>query len=126
MRLNPKLNKYSTTEQTIGTWIDGKPLYRKTVAVASVDSSANSYNVSHGISNLKEFVSIKGIAKITGANEYRPISCIYVNNSGVINPDYAFNVYAITPGVITLSYGNWYKTRFDKAYISLEYTKTTD
>ena len=31
------LNEYSTTEKRIGTWIDGKPLYRKTYYLKDVD-----------------------------------------------------------------------------------------
>lgn len=116
---------YTTGEQRIGRWIDGKPLYRKTVTVSSINTNANSINVNHGISNMDVVASIKGAAKITGANEYRPLSCMYINDSGALDSQYLFNVYGITPSQITLSYGNWFKTRFDKAYITLEYTKTT-
>lgn len=117
---------YSTGEIKIGTWIDGKPLYRKTIIVTSINANANSINVNHGISNMDVVASIKGAAKITGANEYRPLSCMYINDSGALDSQYLFNVYGITPSQITLSYGNWFKTRFDRAYITLEYTKTTN
>lgn len=32
-----KLNTYSTTEQRVGTWIDGKPLYRKTIEASYIE-----------------------------------------------------------------------------------------
>ena len=34
---------YSTTEQVIGTWIDGKPLYQKTIEVTDSFSSTKDY-----------------------------------------------------------------------------------
>ena len=34
---------YSTSEQEIGTWIDGKPLYQKTIEVTDSFSSTKSY-----------------------------------------------------------------------------------
>ncbi len=51
---NEKVNNYSTNEQVIGTWIDGKPLYRKvitspigltsgTVLIENVDTMVNQY-----------------------------------------------------------------------------------
>ncbi len=51
---NENANKYSTDEQVIGTWIDGKPLYRKvitssigltygTILIENVDTMVNQY-----------------------------------------------------------------------------------
>ena len=117
---------YSTSEVKIGTWIDGKPLYRTTVTVNSIDASNNYIDVSHGISNMSMPISVKGIAKITNVNQYRPLGCMFINTSGNLDPQYVFNVYAVTESAFTLCYGNWWKTRFDKAYITIEYTKTTD
>ena len=31
------LNTYSSTEQRIGTWIDGKPIYRKVIDFGALD-----------------------------------------------------------------------------------------
>ena len=117
---------YSTGEVKIGTWTNGKTLYRKTIIVTSIDTSNNYIDVSHGISNMSMPISVKGIAKITGVNQYRPLGCMFINTSGNLDSQYVFNVYAVTESAVTLSYGNWWKTRFDKAYITLEYTKTTD
>ena len=44
-------NVYSTAEQRIGTWIDGKPLYQKTVEINSIDMG-ETYAMSLGISNI--------------------------------------------------------------------------
>ena len=120
------LNTYSTTETKIGKWIDGKPIYRKVIKVTSIDSSSNNYDVTISISNLNEIVNIGGTIKMTGTNTYKPVTTIFTDNSNAISSIFSFSVYAITNSYISLSYGNWWKTIFDKAYIILEYTKTTD
>ena len=119
-------NEYSTTETVIGTWINGNPLYRKVIEVASIDSAKNNYDVAISISNLNEIVNIGGTIKISGTNTYKPITTIYTDDSSAVGSIYSFSVYAITDSYISLSYGNWWKEIFDKAYIILEYTKTTD
>ena len=117
---------YSTGEVKIGTWIDGKPLYRKTVTINSINTSNNYIDVSHGISNMSMPISVNGTAKITNVNQYRPFGCMFINTSGNLDPQYVFSVYGVTESAFTLCYGNWWKTRFDRAYITIEYTKTTD
>ena len=42
---------YSTTEQRVGTWIDGKPLYEKTMSFLSDLSSSITNAFAHGIPN---------------------------------------------------------------------------
>ena len=51
---------YSTDETVIGTWIDGKPIYRKVVTLSTtvtIDSRAPS--ISHGISNIDRTISCR-------------------------------------------------------------------
>ena len=50
---------YSTEEQEIGTWIDGKKLFRKCYTVTDVN--INGSQIPHGISNLEEIIKIDGI-----------------------------------------------------------------
>ena len=54
--VNNKFN-YSTEEQVIGKWIDGKPLYRK-IAYGNVPQSDQYPTVATGITNLDKVVSI--------------------------------------------------------------------
>ena len=42
-------DKYSTEEQVIGTWIDGKPLYRKTIKF--IGDITNETSIKHNIDN---------------------------------------------------------------------------
>lgn len=48
------VNKYSTEERVIGEWIDGRPVYQKTLDII-VDFKQNQYtNVPHGISGITD------------------------------------------------------------------------
>lgn len=49
------LIEYSLEERMIGFWIDGKPLYEKTVDCGAMPN-ATSKSVAHGISNISRFV----------------------------------------------------------------------
>lgn len=36
-------NRYSTDEQIVGEWIDGKPIYQKTITGLNVNTTANTW-----------------------------------------------------------------------------------
>lgn len=53
---------YSTTEQVVGTWIDGKPVYEKTIDCGAI--SANTWNqTATGVDNIDNVISIGGFVK---------------------------------------------------------------
>ena len=47
---------YSTEERKIGTWVDGKPLYRKTIIITNTALQSGNNVIPHGISDLKTCV----------------------------------------------------------------------
>lgn len=46
------INEYSTKEKIVGKWIDGKPIYRKTIFVSSLPNNADPKEYSHNITNM--------------------------------------------------------------------------
>ena len=55
-------NKYSTTEEVVGTWIDKKPIYRKVVTLSTTKTiDMSGISISHGISNIDIPIDCKGI-----------------------------------------------------------------
>lgn len=50
---------YSTSEQAVGTWIDGKTIYRKVVTVTSPSFSVADHTYAHGISNFDDLVDLR-------------------------------------------------------------------
>lgn len=58
----PKSVNYSTAEQETGkTWIDGSPVYQKTISLGELPN-ASTLIVAHGISNLDTVISFDGMA----------------------------------------------------------------
>ena len=114
-------NTYSTDEVRIGTWIDGKPLYRKvvetTTPVVSTEGTLVNKSVSVGVSNV-DFIYIDKAIIIGGGN--------YNANAVVSNMAFTYGVrFEVNPSNITI-YGN--STTFSNlpAKVVVEYTKTTD
>ena len=106
-------NSYSTEEvKTGGTWIDGKPIYRK---VISNVITANIQDIAHGIENINNYVNLTPYMVNTQNTQLFPSF-----NTG----SYYFTVFASSKTVLVLQcvqdyVGNLYR-------IILEYTKTTD
>lgn len=52
------MHEYSTEEQIVGTWIDGRPVYEKTFDFSNPETGDTILN--HGIENLDTLVSVIG------------------------------------------------------------------
>jgi len=61
---------YSTTEKIVGTWIDGRPVWQKTIDIGALPNKT-AKTVAHNISNLGVVCNIYGI--MVGANIYQPL-----------------------------------------------------
>lgn len=115
-----KVNDYSTEEVKTGeTWIDGKPIYKKTIQFTT--SAIGKHSIKHNISNLDTIIEGKGSAKDSSGTFYMfPMSAAVDNVSAwsisIQNVDktymYFFRGTNVT-GTIT-------------SYVTLYYTKTTD
>ena len=110
--------KYSTTEQVIGEWIDGKPLYRKTVAVGSMPNNSEK-PVSHGISNV-EFITSVGGSTRNASGLVLPLP--YLSNTQ--NQDTAISVHVTATTIFITAFSD--RSNYTESYITLVYTKTTD
>ena len=109
---------YSTNEQVIGTWIDGKPLYQKTYYYD------NQGGLIDGDNKIIQLDSAINVTKLNGFlvapdNNKRwilPYSKGSSTTAIIITEDHYINLY--------VSNDSWASTR--KVYITIEYTKTTD
>ena len=107
---------YSTNEvKTGGKWIDGKPIYRKTVSCGAL--AAGTKTVAHGISNLGDIINIHGVARTASAdNTSLPLP--YASSVPVI-------LYVNTNNVVVEISNNNY-AGYTRSEVTIEYTKTTD
>ena len=109
------LTNYSTEEQVIGKWIDGKPLYRR-VFIGTKGHNNTQVNVG-SIIDVNDIIKIQGTLgsddKITqSVGGYMDSQ----NNNSFIYFDYGKNsITLVAP-----------KTYNGKYIITIEYTKTTD
>ena len=106
---------YSTTEKIVGTWIDGKPIYQKTIDLG-VLPNATTKSVNHGILNLDKVISSNGCAK--GSDLQIPLPHVQTTSTTTqVRVD-------ITPTVIEII--TEYNFSTYNGYITIQYTKTTD
>lgn len=108
-------NSYSTNEvKTGGTWIDGKPIYRKVVDFGALPN-ATTKNVAHGVSNIGDITHIYGVAH---SSAKMTIPLPYARGIPII-------LYATQDDVaIEISTSDY--VEFTRSEITIEYTKTTD
>ena len=134
---------YSTNEvKTNNTWIDGKPIYRKTIFISNLSqptvSSGNSipaYNdFATGVSNIEDIIDMRGMLKQTGVERPHIYPLNYTQITSVLGSSYSptisryswWTYYNRTNNSIRVS--NLYvgETANLEGYVTIEYTKTTD
>jgi hypothetical protein len=110
------MTKFATYEQDTGLkWVDGKTIYIKTVKITSLNSSNPQYQ--HGISNFGELIDIQGTGYWSGQG-WQPIQRVVTDNIG----PYGLGLGDVNSTKFMLQVGTSY-TGFQKAYITLKYTK---
>ena len=103
---------YSTTEKIVGTWIDGKPLYQKTINFGTLPDNT-SKTVAHNITNFEKAVSISGVMIASnGVCETMPSG----ENSN-------FRLQANGTVITVITSTSW--ASFTESYVTIQYTKTS-
>lgn len=112
--INSDLNKYSTTEEAIGIWTNGKTIYRK-VIYFTMGASEKSKAISTGISNMDWLVAAYGSGLYSG-NIFLPIGSTFYNEGG-------WNSFHVTGHGTTIQLQQSANYPMTTGYIILEYTK---
>ena len=110
--------KYSTEEQVVGEWIDGKPIYQKTISCGTLPNSA-SKSVAHNIANIDIITNIYGVASTTNKDR-----SIFIPSDVVVGSSYCIAVEYRGANILIST--NFDASGFVLTYITLQYTKTTD
>lgn len=107
---------YSETEQEVGTWIDGSPVYEKVVDLGALPNNTTK-NVAHGISNLGRVIQ----AELTADNGSNWITIPYATTN---NTDLKYQLgFFITDTNIAIK-SEWDRSTFS-GYAILRYTKAS-
>ena len=113
-----KRMKYSTEEQVIGEWIDGKPLYQKTIDCGALPNSTVK-RINHNIKNIAFVTNFWGVASV--ADKTRSV---FIPADIVVGSNYCITMeYRGANIIITTNYD---ASGFVLTYVTLQYTKTTD
>jgi len=118
---------YSTEEQIVGRWINGKPIYSKTIYVSESDlgniEQGRYYyiNINKGYpENVENLIDVKGFVNVTG--NY-PRSIFNLNISNFTSSAIGY-IWQPEDNRITISLGD--SQDITEATIVMSYTKTTD
>ena len=106
---------YSTKEQIIGTWIDGKPIYQCTYAVEGTFTSQ--LNVVNNATYLDTIISMNGFA-YTNNGAWIPVPCC---NS--VKIERQLEVFRVENSICV---GIGSERTLTKVYLTVQYTKNTD
>lgn len=117
-------HNYSTDEQVVGTWIDGKPVYEKTVQYIG-NISPNGTSFPHNILNVDKFISLDSLLYSEDySRTYMGNSYIY-HDVNSVNIDIKVTVEAENIKINRSSVPEASDVPYF-SYITLQYTKTTD
>ena len=108
-------NTYSTNEQIIGTWIDGKPIHRKVVNFGALPNTTQK-GVSSGITNIEMITKLEGYAK----NNYGVIPIPVSSPSGLNSVCSLY--YNLDSNQVQIATGED-RSSYTTCYVTIEYTK---
>ena len=113
VRAVKEANTYSTEEKVVGTWIDGKPIYRKVVEFTS--------------DTTQKIVSITGkIDKFTFIDAYAKGGNNLIHGLYRVDDNDQFRYYINVDNTMHFQSGSNFPLLPYTAYVIAEYTKTTD
>ena len=118
--LNNKHN-YSTEEQVVGTWIDSKPIYEKTLLFENQYLQNGFTDLDHGISDIDMYIDLKGNYKNLENSNMLLLS--HLNTNGGLG--FSIGTWCDNTTKIRISTGANMVGNYN-IYITIQYTKTTD
>ena len=117
---------YSTNETIVGKWINGKPIYRKTVEFSTSTLSAGENYIAHGLQNIELLMVNKNWSFLVDDHD-GVVAVWQLGNS--VNGDisalsaYSCNIVWTNASTISIYIGSGLSPK--KVIITFEYTKTT-
>ena len=115
---------YSLEEKQIGSWVDGKPVYQKTIYFQYINlvPTGTYYYYSYDLTSLsiKYNISIEGTFYDSVDDARYPIT--------LISPNSEYSLYCMFEDkrLFFLSKSSYGTNRIQDIYVTIKYTKTTD
>ena len=116
----PEYHVYSTSERIVGEWIDGKPVYEKTLAIPALSVGSNT--IQHGISNFGKMIECKGTINYDGDDLILPYMQTQVSNGYVA---YGIGISNFNSSRYFIILGTMFDvSKFSGGYVTVRYTKS--
>jgi hypothetical protein len=120
IKFTPNPNNYSTTEQEIGTWIDGKKLYQKTFT-GSMPTTGSSYNIDISTLGVDTVYDMSGMIECVGG-------VLFALNRTNSSSEYIATIITYDSNIsnkrINISWGSGVSfLSTSKYYVTIKYTK---
>ena len=113
------LNKYSEEEKIIGTWTNGKKIYRKNITINVKNSSNYTFDAKKILdSNIDSILKTYGYSLVDNGLTYANFPCYYTNEA------YLGSWCTTSDKTVHIVSGSQYTTATH--YLTFEYTKSTD
>ena len=109
---------YSEEEKIIGTWIDGKPIYR---LVIQANVTNRNLIIPEEDKNIKDIISIKGVFK-TSTNVVYPFNTFSPYNAQNLTKYYSVTMYRELTKDIYVGFGD--DSMYDNVKVILQYEYT--
>jgi len=107
---------FSTEERVIGTWIDGKPIYQKTIDFGGLPNNTTK-TVNHGVDNLKRIIDIFGYC-YSGTDGW---------TISLIRPGFgAYDIAVAANSTVFYVQTVSDLSNYSECYVTIQYTKTID
>lgn len=113
-------DNYSTNEQIAGIWINGKPLYKKTISYYEGLNNGTENVLYYGITNIEDIVDYKAVMKRRD-DSYQILPVVHTDQSWQVS------LYDFTREWFRCRIGDLHgATSFESLHLTLYYTKTID
>ncbi len=122
-----EINNYSTSEKVIGSWIDNRPVYRKTIFISSLPATSedgvSNVTVSTGITGLDIPINLYGMYYDTNKSG----ASFKISNSYNFNANRVIDTRISGDGTtITVSTNGEYNFTSYAGYVTVDYVKTSE
>ena len=115
-------HNYSTSEQVVGTWVNGKPVYELTISLGTLNYATSNLVDCAAVATMDRLVDAHGTAYNANFNQWVVIPHVHLD----------IGIYGIALTIlkntnqIRLTVGNSNSWTLTNAYLTMRYTKTTD
>ena len=113
---------YSTSEQDTGRkWIDGKPIYQKTINTGTLPQNGATTSVDISSLSVDIVVDYRGMAWASASKNFRVIPFVGESMNNMLRVDIQGGTALRIVSTTSSDWGN-----YGNSYVTLWYTKTTD